>query len=72
MTVNVTMSKEEFLEYCKYSGLKKDIKCDIITLESIYDKLCKELLVEGNINKYNKLMSDFNDTLYHLKEVGRE
>lgn len=69
MTINVTMSKEEFLDYNKYTSFKNNIKCGIIKLESIYDSLCKELLEEGNITKYNKLMHEFDETLTIMKEA---
>lgn len=70
MTINVTMSKEEFLDYCKYSSFKSNIKCGIINLESIYDNLCKELLESGNMNNCRKIMNEFSEVLKTLKEAN--
>ena len=54
MTINVTMSKEEFLEYNSYKELKNTMKCGIIDLKD-------------NYNKYGKVINKINDNLSSLE-----
>ena len=70
MTINVTMSKEEFLEYNSYKELKNTMKCGIIDLKDNYNSLLK-LLLEDEIwkdnNKYGKVINKINDNLSSLE-----
>lgn len=66
MTVNVTMSKEEFLEYNDYKEFKNTVKCGIIDLKDNYNAMLKMLLEDGiweDKNKYDKIIKKLNDNI---------
>lgn len=71
MTINITMSKEEFLEYLNYTEFKSKVKCGIIDLESNINELMKEMLQDGiwvDKNKYDKLLKKLIDTTDKIKK----
>ena len=59
MTINITMSKEEFNDYQNYEVFKNQLKCGTIDLKDNINQLCK-LLLEDKIwvdnNKYDKII----------------
>ena len=71
MTINITMSKEEFLEYLNYQEFKSKVKCGIIDLESIINELMKEMLSDGiwvDHNKYDKLLKKLITSADNIKK----
>lgn len=71
MTINITMSKEEFLEYLNYQEFKSKVKCGIIDLESITNELMKEMFNDGiwvDHNKYDKLLKKLITSTDNIKK----
>lgn len=73
MTVTVTMSKEEFLEYSNYEKYKSSIKCSIIDLNSSYNDLFNELLNDGILHedKYEKLMQKIVKNISKIEKEAK-
>ena len=74
MTINVTMSKEEFLDYNEYDALKQKVKCGIIDLNTEYSNLLNKLLNDGiwkDKNEYDKIIKKINSIISDLEEVNK-
>lgn len=58
MTITVTMSKEEFMDYMNFKNFKNQVKCGIIDLNTEVNELMK-MSLEDKIwedgNKYDKV-----------------
>lgn len=70
MTITVTMSKEEFLEWNDYKKFKSNIKCGIIDLNSNINSLMKIMLDDGiwvDKNKYDKQLKLINASISNLE-----
>lgn len=70
MTIQVTMSKEEFLEWNAFQEYKSSIKCGIIELNTHYNDLLKLLLEEGkweDKNKVDKIVHKMNEAIKALE-----
>ena len=70
MTIQVTMSKEEFLEWNSFQDYKQQIKCGIIDLNNAYNDLLKELLEEEkwqDRNKIDKLVKRMNEAISNIE-----
>lgn len=70
MTINVTMTKDEFLDYTKFLDYKSQIQTVQVDLRDIFNDLYRELLQDGIIkdkNSYDKLMNKFSTALDILK-----
>lgn len=70
MTINVTMTKDEFLDYTKFLDYKAQIQIVHVDLTDIFNDLYRELIQDGIIkdkNKYDKLMNKFSTAIDKLK-----
>lgn len=70
MTITVSMSKEEFLDYNKYKEFKNNLKCGIIELNDCVNALMKEMLEDGiwvDKNKYDKLLHKINSSISSIE-----
>lgn len=58
MTITVTMSKEEFMDYMDFKNFKNQVKCGIIDLNTEMNALMEMSLEDGiweDNNKYDKV-----------------
>lgn len=70
MTINVAMSKEEFIDYLNYQEFKTQVNCGIIDLEGKFNELLKMLLEDEcwkDNNKYDKQLKKINECLLSIK-----
>lgn len=73
MTVTVTMSKEEFIEYNNFDLYKSSVKCSIIDLTNSYNKIFKRLLDDGLAVEYEDLLNDLGNKIRKIeKEVNKK
>lgn len=66
MTINITMSKEEFNDYQNYEVFKNQLKCGTIDLKDNINILVKELLndqIWKDNNKYDKIIKKIFDNI---------
>ena len=70
MTINVTMTKDEFLDYTKFLDYKAQIQTAQVDLRDVFNDLYHELLQDGVLkdkNKDDKLMNNFSTAIDKLK-----
>lgn len=74
MNITVNMTKDEFLEYCKFTEFKSKQKTGIIEVNSSINNLMSELLKDGiweTDNKYDKLLKALNKSIDdYVKQQG--
>ena len=73
MTINVTMSQEEFIDYISY---KNDVTSNKVIKHEIndnYNKLLNQLLEDGiwkTNNKYDNLLKNLSSSINKIERSG--
>ena len=74
MTINISMSKEEFNDYQNYEVFKNQLKCDTIDLKENINELCKMLLTDGlweDNNEYDEIVKRIFKNLNTIEGVNK-
>lgn len=75
MTITVTMSKEEFMDYMNFKNFKNQVKCGIIDLNTEVSNLMKIALEDGiweDNNKYDKAFKSVNAVISKLERGAKD
>lgn len=71
MTISVTMSKDEFIDYTKFNDYKQKVKSLVVDLNEIFNSIYSSLLEDGLLtdkNKYGKIMNNYTKVISKLEE----